>query len=311
MKCVRLLAAAVASLLLFSGPALSKPSGKTDASAQKTATPPLFRVSDADSEFYLLGTFHVLPPGTDWRSRDAGLALDKADAIWFEAEVDTPAAAQKTQQILQAQGVNPKGVTLSKMLGPDDAAKLKSVADELNFSMAALDPMRPWQAFLALNVGFIMAQGFHPDSGVEPALLAEARARGKQMRFLETVEQQLDLYTSLPPAVEKKLLVETLREWDTQKAEFQSLFDAWRTGDVAALDDYMNKSMRDEAPEVYEVLVVRRNNAWADEIAKAVTTGRGKAVVAVGAGHLAGGDSLPAMLAAKGLTVERVGGKAD
>ena len=68
----------------------------------------------------------------------------------------------------------------------------------------------------------------------------------------------------------------------------------------------MNESMRDAAPQVYDALILRRNEAWAAEIAE-LMNGEGKALVAVGAGHLVGADSVPALLSAQGLDVERYG----
>jgi uncharacterized protein YbaP (TraB family) len=53
------------------------------------------------------------------------------------------------------------------------------------------------------------------------------------------------------------------------------------------------------------VLLRARNAAWADWLAKRLDQ-PGSVLVAVGAGHLAGGLSVQTMLAAKGLKVERV-----
>jgi hypothetical protein len=306
--------AALAALFMFTGAQGAEPqpaqptAARQLASAPKIATPPLFRVSDSDSEFYLLGTFHILPPGLDWRSREAGSALDKAEMLWFEAEVDTPAAQQKTNQVLMTKGFLPAGQTLSKLLSAEDAALLAKIAGETDLPMEAVDPMRPWLAFLTLSVQFIANQGFDPASGVEHILLKESRARGRDMRFLETVEQQLALFTTLSPEAEKELLILTLREWETQREDFPVLFEAWRKGDLETIDALMNEQMRLLAPDVYDMLLVRRNKAWAEEVAAAISGGRGAAVVAVGAGHLAGANSLPQLLADKGFTVERVGG---
>lgn len=270
----------------------------------KTASPPMWRVSDEDSEIFLLGTFHILPPGLEWRSDSIVTALDAAKTIWFEAEVDTAAAKQKTLQVLMTQGFNADGKTLSELLAADDAARLKTIAAELGLPMKAIDPMRPWQAFLTLSVQFIVEEGFDPSSGVETVLLREARAKSYTLNFFETVEEQLGLFANLPPKAEKDLLTTTLREWDQYEDEFDELFTAWATGDIAGIDAMMNKNLRDAAPAVYDILVTRRNAAWAEALA-AEMRGSGTALVAVGAGHLVGAGSVPALLEAKGFRVER------
>lgn len=270
------------------------------------ARPAMWRVADADSEIFLLGTFHILPPNLKWRSNALLRASDQAETIWFEAEVDTPAAREKAMEILRARGLNPPGVTLSGLLSENDAAQLHAIAARLGLRMEQLDRMRPWQAFLALSVQFIASQGFEPGSGVETVLLQEGRARGRQLKFFETVEQQLGLFTSLDPETEKHLLSITLRDWDEQSAEFEALFEAWRAGDVATIDALMNGTMRSEAPDVYEKLIVARNQAWAAKIAREMR-GSGRTLVAVGAAHLVGADSVPAMLRAQGFEVTRYG----
>lgn len=297
-----------AAVLLLSGTAplvAQTPDAGAAETTEESATPPMWRVTDADSEIFLLGTFHILPKGFQWRSKAVNEALEKAGTIWFEAEVDTPAAKQKTLQILMTQGFNDGGETLSKMLDPADAAHLRSIVQSIGLPFKAVDPMRPWQAFLAVSVQFVVSKGFDPNSGVETALLNEARTRGRTLKFFETVEQQLGLFTNLPPQAEKDLLVTTIREWEEQANDFGELFHAWAHGDTKAIDAMMNESLRDSAPEVFDVLVTRRNIAWANQIAEEMA-GSGTELVAVGAGHLVGEGSVPALLRAKGFNVERI-----
>ncbi len=270
------------------------------------ADPAMWVVRDEDSEIWLLGTFHILPPGLDWRSDALARAIDAADKIYFEAEVDTPDAQQKTIQTLMTQGFLPKGESLSAMLGDEDAATLQQVSAEVGLPFEAVDTMRPWQAFLNLTVQYIVSQGFDPSSGVETVLLSEARVRGRDLGFFETVSEQLALFTSLEPEVELELLRLTLRDWDEQDEQFAELFRAWREGDVDAIDRLMNDTMRVDAPEVYDALLIQRNAAWGESIER-LMAGRGRILVAVGAGHLVGDKSVPAILSEKGFDVSRYG----
>ncbi len=270
------------------------------------ATPAMWRVSDDDSELWLLGTFHILPPELDWRSDPLARAVDAAEKIYFEAEVDAPEAQKKTLELLTTEGFLPDGGSLRAMLSAQDAEKFEEIIAELGLPMGQLDRMRPWQAFLIMSVQHIVAQGFTPGAGVEAVLLKEARLRDRALGFFETAEQQIRLFTSLEPKTELALLELTIREWDEQDASFTALFNAWRDGDVAMIDALMNDAMRRDFPAVYKQLLSDRNEDWAEQI-DAIMKGDGKTLVAVGAAHLIGAGSVPALLKDAGYTVERYG----
>lgn len=63
--------------------------------------------------------------------------------------------------------------------------------------------------------------------------------------------------------------------------------------------------MRASRPQLYDVMLARRNQAWA-EAPEAEMAGAGVQLVNVGALHMIGPDGLPALLRARGFRVERV-----
>lgn len=276
------------------------------AGASDTATPATWRTADADTEIFLLGTFHILPKDLNWRTAAIDKAFNDAGIVYFEAETDAPDAQPRTLSVLMSEGFAPQGSHLSDIMDPADVAALKSISAAVGLPFAGVDPMRPWNAFLTLSVQFIIQQGFDPGAGVDAVLLAEARTKGKDIRFFETLEEQLALFTGLSPETEKALLEITVREWDDQKRAFNSVFDAWRTGDTAFIDAEMNRTMRDEAPTVYDRLLVDRNKAWADTIEQTMGRETGTIFVAVGAAHLVGDQSVQAMLEKRGVVFTRV-----
>ena len=275
---------------------------------EATAAPAMWRVADADSEFILLGTFHILPPALQWRTPALDAAITDAEKVYFEVDADAPGSQSTVLGIVMTEGFLPAGETLSNILDDDDTARLKSVAKSISLPFAGIDPMRPWNAFLTLTVQFIVDQGFDPAAGVDSVLLSETRTLGKDLIFFESLQEQLEFFTGLSSETEKQLLEVTLRDWDEQSEAFDDLYRAWAQGDVDLMDQQMNDAMRDQAPEVYDRLIVERNLAWAERLEADLKAGSGKALVAVGAGHLVGGaDSLPELLKERGFEVERYG----
>ena len=85
---------------------------------------------------------------------------------------------------------------------------------------------------------------------------------------------------------------------------FDRLVTAWSKGDPDGVASEMNDSLKD-SPEVAQALLVDRNKRWAAWIAERMQQ-PGTVFVAVGAGHLAGAQSVQAQLGAYRLKAVRV-----
>src|SRR3569623_3448059 len=98
------------------------------------------------------------------------------------------------------------------------------------------------------------------------------------------------------------MLVQTLGEVAGGEQVIDAMETAWLAGDVKQLQRVSNDRMRKEAPEVFEALILKRNNNWVKQI-QAMLKGSGTQFIAVGAGHLIGKGSLPDQLAQLGYKV--------
>lgn len=264
--------------------------------------PAIWRLQDADSEIWLFGTVHVLPPDLAWRSPAVDAALGKTELIVFETPTDAAAQAEVARVVAEA-GMAPAGATLSQRLAPEDAARLARVTKALGVDAKALDGLRPWLAALQLSLRYVARQGHDPNSGVERVLEAEADKRGLPRRYLETPESQIRLLADLPRADEERFLVATLRQIEEDADTIDEMDDAWARGDVDRLGALLTEDIREAGPEVYAALLTRRNATWTTEI-DTMMRGKGRIFIAVGAAHLVGPDGVPAMLRAKGYAVE-------
>jgi uncharacterized protein YbaP (TraB family) len=84
-------------------------------------------------------------------------------------------------------------------------------------------------------------------------------------------------------------------------AEMQS---AWKRGDQSVFV-HMLDQLGTASPDTYRMMFTERNARWADWIAARLQT-PGRVFVAVGAGHLAGRDSVLVRLAEKGIESQRI-----
>lgn len=266
------------------------------------AEPALWAIKDKDSTIYLFGTVHVLKPTTQWRSPRIAKAFQDADDVVME--IEQPEDPAVTRALMLKYGVD-AAAPLSGKLKPERYAQLQAAAQGMGFPPQALEPMRPWLAALTVSLTPLLRAGYDPESGVEKLLTAQAKAAGKPISAFETMEQQVRFFADMTPAQETQLLDSTLDEIDEGPAKIDALVAAWAAGDQGELKRQMVDEMLAEYPDLYRLLLVDRNQDWAGQL-KAKLAGSGVSFVAVGAGHLAGPDSLQAQLAKLGIKAERV-----
>lgn len=264
--------------------------------------PALWVIRDADSTIYLFGTVHVLRPTTAWGTARVDAAFDSADEVWLE--ISNPDDTAALMPIIQQHGLDPAN-PLSSRLTAEEFAKFDEAAKATGASGAQLDVFRPWLAALQLSVAPLVKAGYDPQSGVEMILKARAEAAGKPVKGFETLDQQIRILADMPEDVQLGFLRSTLEDYDQAATMLDGMVTSWSTGDVAALERVMVEEMQAETPQVYEALLVRRNQNWAGQI-QTLLAGSGTTFIAVGAAHLAGEHSVQEILEDRGVAAERL-----
>ena len=138
----------------------------------------------------------------------------------------------------------------------------------------------------------------------QKVLSAAAKERGKTISGFETFTQQLGFFASLSDKAQAEFLGSVVDELPQMGMMVDTMVADWGRGDPDALAKLLNEDL-DANRELAETLLYKRNARWADWI-KARMDQPGSVFVAVGAGHLAGKDSVQDLLAQRGLKVERM-----
>ena len=266
------------------------------------ADPALWVMKDADTTIYLFGTVHALKPGLGWFDEAVRQAFDKSDELMLEIVLpdDQAAMAQTMVQLAVAQD----GKTLSSRLAPDARAAYDEAMSKVGLLPAQFDAFEPWFAAITLSTLPLLKLGFDPEAGAEKQLTAAAKAEGKPIEGLETVEQQLGYFDTLPEDQQIAFLNAVVKDIDTLGPTLDTLVDQWSKGDPDGLAATMNESM-EATPALAKLLLFDRNANWADQL-QARMDKPGTVFVAVGAGHLVGEHSVQDYLKERGLTVTRV-----
>jgi len=265
--------------------------------------PAVWTLSDEDTTIRLIGTVHLLRPDVEWRSAAIDAALGEADTLVFEADVSSPESAREMMGFVSEHALFSDGRTLTSLLDKAEQAELQKALDYLGVPLGALQTFRPWYAAVNLSVLQMQKDGFDPSAGVEQVLEKEAKAAGKDFAYLETIEEQLGRFAALPDEEQVDFLISSVESVEEGTEMLDLLVSEWEDGDVHGLGVLMSNPEMMGSQAVYDALLKSRNQDWVPKI-EAMLDEPGTVLVAVGAGHLAGADSVIAQLRAKGYEVD-------
>lgn len=267
------------------------------------ASPALWKVADDDTTIYLFGTIHLLPKETRWRSDAFDKVAAGSDTLVVETVIDEANPAATVGELMKL-AVSPGLPPLVERVPADKRDAFVTAVAKSGIPAQIYDRLETWAvAFMLLSVQF-QGLGLDSASGVENVLKKQFKEGGKPIDQLETNAEQLGFFDRLSEETQRNFLVSVLDDPAAMKDQFGGMLDAWARGDVKAIGDSFNRDLA-KAPELKDALLVKRNANWAKWV-KGRLDQPGTVLVAVGAGHLAGDQSVQTMLEKQGVKVTRV-----
>jgi uncharacterized protein len=265
------------------------------------ANPALWVVRDADTTIYLFGTFHLLD-SRPWFNDEVKAAFDASSELVMEAIL--PEDQMALIPMIMRYAVDQSGRPLSSRLTAAENAALTRAMAPIGIPAAAVDRFEPWFASMMLSVTAAQRAGLDAANGPETVLTRAAAARRMPVGELEGFEWQIRLFDNMPEPLQLAALRSSLREVNADAGALTAMLDSWSSGDVEAVARAMD-DIDSGPPVMRRIMLTNRNAAWArwihDRLARP-----GTVFIAVGAAHLAGRDSVQAVLAAHGISSERV-----
>ena len=264
------------------------------------ARPALWKVYDPDTTIYLFGTVHVLPDKIDWRTPRFDTAVRDAQELVLEIadQGDKARLAEVYRKLAFSPGLPP----VLDRVPAEKRAELQALIEKSGLKASQLDQMETWAVAVTIGASMYGQMGATADAGVENQLRASFANR--PVTGLETTEQQLGYFDTMPEETQRKLLVSMIDDMQTATADFQKMVQAWSSGNTTAIARTFDDELK-KAPEIAHVLIDERNANWVRWLRTRLQQ-PGTVLVAVGAGHLAGQGSVIDQLKKQGMKVERV-----
>ena len=277
------------------------------AAPQVDADPAMWVVRDDDTTIYLFGTFHLLD-SRPWFNDEVKTAFDQSDELVLEAVL--PENQADLVPLITRYAVDPNGRRLSQRLTTEQNAALSQALSAMGVPATALDNYEPWFASMSMVSIAAMRLGISPENGAEAILSKAARDRSIPVSELEGFEFQMKLFDELPEEQQLAQLRQTIDLLDQLDEGMAPMLAAWSTGNVEQLVELMKEHQAQDR-SLHDILFLNRNRNWAQWVDDRLDR-PGTVFVAVGAGHLAGSDSVQTLLSQRGIASQRVGsGTAD
>lgn len=244
---------------------------------------------------YLFGTLHILCPNDFAIAENIKNKLEISAQLVLEvADAENPA---NFGIILQSMAL--KGKKLKELYTPEEYAELAAFfADSLKGDIEMFQNFTPMFCMVGLLPSIM---GCTETKSYETELTAIARKQGKEVKEVETLQQQLSIFDTIPYHIQAAELLRMVREWTKEKATFKTLVAIYKNNQYSMSQAFLHASMGNMV-EYKDLLLDNRNKEW---IAKIKTlAAQSPTFFAFGAGHLGGENGLIALLTKEGFTLK-------
>ncbi|MDT8428680.1 MAG: TraB/GumN family protein, partial [Pseudomonadales bacterium] len=297
---------ALTACLLSALPALTQAQEKAQGKAlaqENTQLTSVWEVSSAEHQLFLGGTIHLLRAADFPLPEQFEIAYEAADKIYFETDINAMNDLGFQAQMLQTLTYQDER-TLQSVLNEEAYLALNQYAAKSGLPLAMMQKFKPGLLIATLSVLEVQKLGFTPE-GVDMHFASRVAADGKPMGELESLDTQLSYLAAMGEGNESEFVLVSLADFEQTAEMMEQMVTAWRAGDDEALSRYFVNDLKSRSPEVYQSLLVDRNENWRHLIEAMLETPE-RELVLVGAAHLLGDDGLLAMLSAGGYEVRQL-----
>ncbi len=262
----------------------------------------LWRIAKAGvGDSYAFGTIHVADPRVSAIPRQIEAAFTRSRTLAMEL----PPVEVVDAQVFELEQLEDGG-RLEPLIGTDAYAMLEPqlIAGGTPRQVAAR--LKPWAAMMKLDWG----RRGGAVASLDENLFAAARVRRMQLVSLESIEEQIAAFDTIPMASQVALLRHVLAHRDTLAASTDWTIEAWLAGDLAALARIPQRvaaqypGMSPHYAALTRHIIEDRTVVMHHRLFMPLRGGQ--VFVAIGASHLYGARGLLAMLQRDGYRIERI-----
>lgn len=262
----------------------------------------LWKAQSNTANVYLLGSIHVMKKDIYPLDSKIEDAFKRSNTLVVEANISD--MGKIDMQKLLTNAFYSGNDTLERHVSRETYELIRKETERLGLPIQMINKQKPWIIALTLSSLELMKLGFTPNDGIDMYFLS--RAGGKRIVELESVDYQLELFSSFSDNEQELFLIQTLKELKILGHEMDKLLRAWKSGDTKGMEEIISKGSNEDIRigRILEKLNDERNRKMTSRIEEFLKT-KDSYFVVVGAAHLVGNKGIIEMLKAKGYSVEQ------
>jgi len=260
---------------------------------------------DGANTLYLFGTIHVGKPSFFPFPASVQAALTASSKIVVEADVSDQSDAAEIARLMDY----PKGDSIEKHIPAPLLARLKAQLETRKIPYANVATMRPVILGGMLPIVEYMKLGYDLASGLDLALIQQAKREKKTLLQLETSLAQVKLLTGMPAPLQEAFLDNALLMIEQGRSDDQvtGVVNAWQLGDPKLMLEVADEAARGQrdTDKLNQILLWGRHPAMMEKIESYLASGDIH-FVAVGSLHLVGPQGLVSLLEKRGHKIRQL-----
>jgi uncharacterized protein YbaP (TraB family) len=261
----------------------------------------VWKISKDGNILYLGGSIHILRDSDFPLPKVFDLAFSQAASLVLEANVEEMGNPDVAQYLMSQMYLR-EDQTLQSLLDLNTYEMLAAKTNEYGFPIDTISNFKPSMIVSMLTMLQIEKYGF-TEQGIDLHFLEKTKSANKPVKFLESVQSQINMLVSMGEGYENDFVQYYLEDMENTEVSLKAIVSDWSIGESATTEISL-KEMKEKWPIIYRSLITDRHDMWIPQIENYLNSGSIHFVI-VGLAHIHGPDGLLRQLEDLGYIVKQ------
>lgn len=244
---------------------------------------------------YVFGTIHMICKEDFFMPDVVKQKFESSQHVFLEMDMDDP----KMQGKMMKLAMLPAGENLKKLFGNDYPMVDSFFKAKAGMGLAVFNQFKP---MMVMSMLYLKMLPCTQTESYETTFMTMAKQQQKDLKGLETIEDQMQVFDNIPDSVEVANILKMIKDFDAQVKQFADMVAVYKEQNIQKL--YASVSSSPDLMEAQDDLLKKRNSNWIPVMEQYMK--EGQSFFAVGAAHLGGDIGLIALLKKAGYKVKAI-----